>query len=105
MLRPLLLLPLPPVSVKRYHGPAQLTPPPPPPHVSTRHRGADNFQGIEEDAPLFRAPGTQIGMRLPGFDLIKQACPPSLVSAIVLEIALTCQVITSNEQLGGWLSQ
>lgn len=44
-------------------------------------------------------------MRLPGFDLIKQACPPSLVSAIVLEIALTCQVITSNEQLGGWLSQ
>lgn len=58
MLRPLLLLLLPPVSVKRYHGPAQLTPPPPPPHVSTRHRGADNFQGIEEDAPLFRAPGT-----------------------------------------------
>lgn len=76
------------------------------PLVSTQpcHRGADNFQGFKEDAFL-GAPGTQAGRRPRDFDLIKRARPPSLVSGIVLEIALTCRVITSNEQLGGWLSQ
>lgn len=67
-------------------------------------RGAGNFQGIKEDAFL-EAPGTQAGRRPRDLDLIKRARPPSLVSGIVLEITLTCRVITSDEQLGGWLSQ
>ena len=72
--------------------------------AQARHRGADNLLGIKEDA-LLGAPGTQQARRPRDFDLIKRARPPPLVSGIVLEIALTCRVITSNEQLGGWLSQ
>lgn len=68
------------------------------------HRGPDNFQSIKEDA-LLGGPWHSAGRRPRDFDLIKRARPPPLVSGIVLEIALTCRVITSNEQLGGWLSQ